>query len=147
MAVAPAVDGSAEFPQFTFWVKGLPSGGQLLIALGDVPDLSAREHQLLEQVEAVLGGGAVAPTRFNWPLNNNPAIPRDAQSASEAVAAFLSRQRKHGVRYLLLGQELLPYLRRAFADAPFAVGDSPALLLEEPLRKRALWQSLGGLLA
>jgi hypothetical protein len=141
--VAAVLGGNAEFPRFTFWFKPLASGWQLLIALGDVPDLSAREHQLLEQIEAVLDGGPVAPMTFNWPLNNNPAIPRDARSAREAVAAFLARQRKPGARYLLLGQELLPYMQAAFGAEKYAVGDSLPLLLAEPLRKRALWQSLG----
>jgi hypothetical protein len=146
-AVASALAGSADFPRFCFWFKPLPSGWQLLIALGDVPDVSAREHQLLEQIETVLGGSSAAPTIFNWPLNNNPAIPRDAQSACEAVGAFLGRQRKPGARYLLLGRELLPYTQAGFAGGPFAVGDSLPLLLAEPVRKRALWLSLSEQLA
>jgi hypothetical protein len=145
---APATAGpGVEFPVFQFWFKALPQGWQLLIAMGDLPDLSGREHALLAQIEQVLGGeGQQAPLAFRWPLNNNPAIPRDAQAARESVGAFLGRQRRAGERVLLLGQDLQPYVQAALGDS-LVVADRLDQLLAEPLRKRALWQALAGQLA
>ena len=145
---APATAGpGVEFPVFQFWFKALPQGWQLLIAMGDLPDLSGREHALLAQIEQVLGGeGQQAPLAFRWPLNNNPAIPRDAQAARESVGAFLGRQRRAGERVLLLGQDLQPYVQAALGDS-LVVADRLDQLLAEPLRKRALWQALAGRLA
>lgn len=134
---------AADFPRFQFWLKTLPGGWQLLVALGEAPDLAAREHQLLAQIEEALGGiGLDAPQPFRWPLNNNPAIPRDAIAARESVTAFLRRNRQKGRPCLLLGRELLPYAEAAFAGERLAVADRLALLLEEPLRKRELWRAI-----
>lgn len=143
---APVKPG-ADFPRFNFWLKTLPQGWQLVIALGDVPDLSAQEHMLLGQIEALLGGpGFQSPLTFRWPLSANPAIPRDPQSAREAVAAFLKRARLPDQRYLLLGDALRPFVEPALAGEKLASGDSLAALLAEPARKRELWQSLQGML-
>jgi len=145
-AAAPTAGPGVEFPVFQFWFKSLP-GWQLLIALGDMPDLSGHEHALLAQIEAVLGGeGQQAPLAFRWPLNSNPAIPRDAQAARESVGAFLGRQRRAGDRFLLLGHDLLPYVQAALGDS-LVVADNLGALLAEPLRKRRLWQALAERLA
>ncbi len=138
-AARAALSSADGFPRFSFLLRSY-EGWQLIISLGEAPDLSSREHALLAQIESVLavtGGGS--QTHFRWPLNNNPAIPRDAQAAREAVGAFMRRAQQAGGRYLLLGHDLHPYLATV---SPLIQGASLAELLDQPLLKRELWRSL-----
>jgi len=142
MAARTGAAAPVEFPVFQFLFKTLPEGWQLLIQLGDMPDLSRREFVLLSEIEQALGGEGqqVAPP-FKWPLNNNPAIARDAQAAREALYGFFGRYRRPGSRCLVLGFDVAPYVP---PEPDLVIVHSLAELLAEPLRKRMLWNSVHG---
>lgn len=129
-------------PRFGFLLKRY-EGWQAVIAVGDIPDLSAHEHQLLMQIEAALGlDGNVRSIPFRFPFNNNPGIPRDHQAAVEAVGMFMRHAGQRGGRLLLLGEHLAAFMPES--AGPLAVGASLTELLAEPLRKRVLWQAICG---
>ena len=68
-----------------------------IIALGDVPDLSAQEYRLLAALGHALGAAPdfTGPASLlRWPLNNNPRLDHseaaaiDRQSLSRTLAAL-----------------------------------------------------------
>lgn len=133
---------SVEFPRFRFWLKRLSPQWHVVVSLSEDGELSAREHVLLADIEATLGVGGEEPRRFHeWP-HANPAVPRDAQAAGEAMA-FLLRKYQVDTQVLLLGNELqaffAPLLGTRLVTAP-----TLSALLEQPLLKRKLWQQLAG---
>lgn len=145
VAVKTAV-ADANFPRFSCRVQPLAPGWVGVIALDDVPDLSAQEHRLLDNLMQALGGDmAMAGVRehFRWPMSPNPAIPRDAAAAREALAAFLGRRRE-SARWLVLGETLGVYVRTALPQQTVIAAPTLRELLESPAAKRALWQALHG---
>lgn len=144
-ASSPA--GDAGFPRFSCHVQPLAPGWNGVIALDDVPDLSAQEYRLLDNLIQALGGDAAmggAREHFRWPMSPNPSIPRDAGAAREALAAFLGRRREGPVRWLVLGETLGVYVRAALPQQTVIVAPALRELLENPAAKRALWQALHG---
>lgn len=133
------------FPRFSCRVELLAPGWLGVIALDDVPDLSAQEYRLLGNLVQALGGDGAAESareHFRFPVSPNPAIPRDAAAAREALAAFLGRRRE-ATRWLVLGETLAAYVRGAVPPAHTVVAAASLReLLENPSAKRALWQAL-----
>jgi hypothetical protein len=146
LAPTPAPTASG-FPRFSCRVQELAPGWMAVIALeDDAPDLSAREHRLLANLRLALGGeegAAGQPGFFRWPLSPNPAIPRDAGAAREALAAFLAR-RGSGGRWLVLGETLAAYVHGALPAQQVAAAPALGELLATPAAKRRLWQALHG---
>lgn len=143
---AAASTANPAFPRFTCRVELLAPGWLGVISLDDVPDLSAQEYRLLGNLVQALGGdGATAGARehFRWPLSPNPAIPRDAGAAREALAAFLGRRRE-ATRWLVLGETLSVYVRAALPQHTVIAAPMLRELLENPSAKRHLWQALHG---
>lgn len=143
----PARPASGDHPRFACRVQLLAPGLMGVIALpDDVPDLSAQEYRLLENLVQAIGGDPAAPgarEHFRWPLSPNPSIPRDAGAAREALAAFLGRRRE-ATRWLVLGETLSVYVRTALPQ--HSVIGAPLLreLLDDPAAKRRVWQALHG---
>lgn len=142
----PRQAGPDSHPRFSFRVQRLAPGLLVVIALDDAPDLSAREYRLLENLMQALGADITADTgreHFRWPLSPNPAIPRDAGAAREALSAFLGR-RQEAERWLVLGETLAVYVRAALPQRPVVAAPTLGELLESPAAKRRLWQALNG---
>jgi hypothetical protein len=148
-AAKPATT-NPDYPRFACRVELLAPGWLGVIALDDAPDLSAQEYRLLGNLVQALGGdGAAAGARehFRWPLSPNPAIPRDAGAAREALAAFLGRRRVSpdgNMRWLVLGETLAVYVRTALPQHQVIAAPMLRELLENPAAKRSLWQALHG---
>ncbi|MDI1300309.1 MAG: hypothetical protein PSX71_00170 [bacterium] len=141
------VTGDAGFPRFSCRVQPLAPGWNGVIALDDVPDLSAQEHRLLDNLMQALGGDTDmtgARENFRWPMSPNPSIARDAGAAREALAAFLGRRREGPVRWLVLGETLGVYVRAALPQQTVITAPALRELLENPSAKRALWQAVHG---
>lgn len=141
---SPPAANTASHPRFAFRVQRLAPGLLVVIALDDAPDLSAREYRLLENLMQALGADITADTgreHFRWPLSPNPAIPRDAGAAREALSAFLGR-RQEAERWLVLGETLAVYVRAALPQCPVVAAPTLGELLESPVAKRRLWQAL-----
>lgn len=141
-----AVTTDAGFPRFSCRVQPLAPGWMGVIVLDEVPDLSAQEHRLLDNLAQALGGDmamAGAREHFHWPMSPNPAIARDAGAAREALAAFLGRRRE-SARWLVLGETLGIYVRAALPQQQVIAAPALHELLENPAAKRALWQALHG---
>lgn len=140
---APAA--AEGFPRFSCRVQVLAPGWLGVVALEEgAPDLSAQEYRLLGNLLLALGGDASAEgprEHFRWPMSPNPAIPRDAGAAREALAAFLAR-RGNGARWLVLGETLALYVRAALPGQTVVAAPLLRELLESPAAKRALWQGL-----
>ncbi len=135
-----------SYPRFACRVQLLAPGLLGVIALDDVPDLSAQEYRLLENLVLAVGGDIAADAgreHFRWPLSPNPAIPRDAGAAREALAAFLGRRRE-ATRWLVLGETLSVYVRTALPQHTVIAAPQLRELLENPAAKRSLWQALHG---
>lgn len=149
-ATRSASASSDSYPRFSCRVQLLAPGFLAVIALDDMPDLSAQEHRLLENLVLALGGDITADTgreHFRWPLSPNPAIPRDAGAAREALAAFLGRRRMspdEKTRWLVLGDTLSVYVRTALPQHAVIAAPTLRELLANPAAKRALWQALHG---
>jgi hypothetical protein len=143
----PPLQTASGFPRFACRVQELAPGWMAVIALeNDAPDLSAREHRLLANLKLALGGeegAAGQPEFFRWPLSPNPAIPRDAGAAREALAAFLARRGSSG-RWLVLGETLAAYVHGALPAQQVAAAPALGELLAMPAAKRRLWQALHG---
>ncbi len=149
--IAPAANASTEsYPRFACRVQLLAPGLMAVIALDDVPDLSAQEYRLLENLMQAVGGDITADAgreHFRWPMSPNPAIPRDAGAAREALAAFLGRRRMspdEKTRWLVLGETLSVYVRTALPQHTVIAAPPLRELLDNPTAKRALWQALNG---
>lgn len=137
---------TTDHPRFSCRVQLLAPGLLAVIALDDVPDLSAQEYRLLENLMQALGGDISADAgreHFRWPLSPNPAIPRDAGAAREALAAFLGRRRE-ATRWLVLGETLAVHVRAALPQHTVLAAPPLRELLGSPAAKRELWQSLHG---
>ncbi len=137
---------TSDHPRFACRVQLLAPGLLGVIALDDVPDLSAQEYRLLENLMLAVSGDMAtdsAREHFRWPLSPNPAIPRDAGAAREALAAFLGRRRE-ATRWLVLGETLAVYVRTALPQHTVIAAPLLRELLENPAAKRQLWQALHG---
>lgn len=135
--------------RFACYVQTLLPGLVAVIALDEVPDLSAQEYRLLENLTQALGGDGVSAAdreHFRWPLSPNPSIPRDAAAAREALAAFLGRRVRpaENLRWLVLGETLAVYVRTALPQQTVMAAPGLRELLQEPAKKRGLWQVLHG---
>jgi hypothetical protein len=140
----PASSSSDSYPRFACRVQLLAPGLLGVIALDDVPDLSAQEYRLLENIVLAVGGDVSADAgreHFRWPLSPNPSIPRDAGAAREALAAFLGRRRE-ATRWLVLGETLSVYVRTALPQHTVIAAPALRELVENPAAKRRLWQAL-----
>lgn len=142
----PAARVDEKFPRFACRVQGLAPGWQAVIAMEDVPDLSAQEYRLLGNIMQALGDvgeSESAREHFRWPLVQNPSLARDAGAAREALAAFLAR-RPASARWLVLGETLAVYVRAALPGQTVIAAPTLRELLANPAAKRALWQALHG---
>lgn len=147
----PVIAASSGYPRFAFQLVALAPDCLACLDLDNAPDLNGAEHQLLQSLTVALNPQhpfePAGATVFAWPLLNNPAWPRDAVAAREAVAGFLLRRQAPEVRWLVLGEGLLPYLPASLTAARPVVAPALAELLRNPAAKRALWQALAARLA
>jgi hypothetical protein len=142
--VSASSDGA--LPRFSCFIQALAPGWMAVIALDDVPDLSAQEYRLLSNLMQALGGDVMAEAprdHFRWPLSTNPKIARDAAAAREALAAFLARRREQA-RWLVLGETLAVYVRAALPQGTVVAGPTLRELLADASSKPALWKALHG---
>lgn len=142
----PAVEAPTKAAEaaarFAFYAVSLSPQLVALVSLADDPDLGGREHSLLASIHAAFSEGSLTlGPQFRFPIVDNPRLGRDATAAQQAVSGFLMRYRDPAIRFLVLGEELKPYLERVdhrIAHATVRL----SLLLADPVRKKALWQAL-----
>lgn len=143
---ATSAPADEKFPRFSCRVQRLAAGWLGVIAMDDVPDLSAQEYRLLGNIMQALGDDGHSEEvreHFRWPLSPNPSMARDAGAAREALAAFLAR-RPESARWLVLGETVAVYVRAALPGQTVIAAPSLPELLANPAAKRALWQMLHG---
>lgn len=131
-------------PRFALRVQALAPGWLGIIALGDVPDLSAQEYRLLASISHALGAApdfSGSASLLRWPLNNNPRLDHGPGAAAEWLAHALKVP--DGWRCLVLGEAVAVHVRAALPPATTMVA-GPALttLLTTPQAKKSLWLSL-----
>jgi len=131
-------------PRFALRVQPLAPGWLGIIALGDVPDLSAQEYRLLSSISQALGAApdfSGSASLLRWPLNNNPRLDHGPGAAVEWLTHALKVP--DGWRCLLLGEAVAVHVRASLPSATMMVA-GPALttLLTTPQTKRSLWLSL-----
>lgn len=131
-------------PRFALRVQALAPGWLGIIALGDVPDLSAQEYRLLASISHALGAApdfSGSASLLRWPLNNNPRLDHGPGAAAEWLAHALKVP--DGWRCLVLGEAVAVHVRAALPSATTMVA-GPALttLLTTPQAKKSLWLSL-----
>lgn len=145
-APRPSVPDAAagDFPRFVCRMQALAPGWSTVVTLGDAPDLSALEHRLLGGIADALGGDALSLPpceQLRWPLNRNPALDHSAHAMVEWLAHALKLPQG---RCIVFGEAMAAHVRAAFPDHAIITAPALSRLLEEPLRKRELWQSLHG---
>lgn len=143
---APVADlpaaGTAPL-RFALRVQALAPGWFGVVSLGDLPDLSAQEHQLLAALGHALGAApdfSAPASQLRWPLNRNPRLDHGADAAREWLAHAL--RVPAGMRVVVLGEAAV-LLRAALpSSVGMVAGPSLATLLASPQLKKALWQAL-----
>ncbi|MDO8266672.1 MAG: hypothetical protein Q7T32_02415 [Moraxellaceae bacterium] len=143
-AVANPVSVNPAFPRFALRVQALAPGWLAIIALGDVPDLSAQEYRLVSGISHVLGAApdfSGPASLLRWPLNSNPRLDHGAGAAVEWLSHALKVP--EGWRCLVLGESVAVHVRAALPAATVMVaGPALATLLAMPQTKKSLWLSL-----
>lgn len=145
--VAPASNApasTATVTRFTLRVQALAPGWLGIMALGDVPDLSAQEYRLLSALSHALGAAPdfTGPASLlRWPLNNNPRLDHSEAAAIEWLRHALKVP--EGWRCVVLGEAMAVLVRSALpASTAMVAGPTLAALLSAPLAKKSLWLSL-----
>jgi len=143
-AVANPVPVNPAFPRFALRVQALAPGWLAIIALGDVPDLSAQEYRLVSGISHVLGAApdfSGPASLLRWPMNSNPRLDHGAGAAVEWLSHALKVP--EGWRCLVLGESVAVHVRAALPAATVMVaGPALATLLSMPQTKKSLWLSL-----
>lgn len=143
-AVADPVPVNPAFPRFALRVQALAPGWLAIIALGDVPDLSAQEYRLVSGISHTLGAApdfSGPSSLLRWPLNSNPRLDHGAGAAVEWLSQALKVP--EGWRCLVLGESVAVHVRAALPAATVMVaGPALATLLSMPQTKKSLWLSL-----
>ncbi|HCT40229.1 MAG TPA: hypothetical protein DF427_03450 [Moraxellaceae bacterium] len=143
-AVADPVPVNPAFPRFVLRVQALAPGWLAIIALGDVPDLSAQEYRLVSGISHALGAApdfSGPSSLLRWPLNSNPRLDHGAGAAVEWLSHALKVP--EGWRCLVLGESVAVHVRAALPAATVMVaGPALATLLSMPQTKKSLWLSL-----
>lgn len=145
--VAPSVEKKPETKgaevRYALYAVPLQENRVALLSLQDEPDLSGAEHQLLANIHLAIGGdGApVLGPLFRFPVVDNPRLGRDKEAACQAMTGLLLRYRDPKIRFIVFGDELLPYLEKVAART-LCVGGRLSQLLDSPALKRTLWQLL-----
>lgn len=143
-AVADPVPVNPAFPRFALRVQALAPGWLAIIALGDVPDLSAQEYRLVSGISHALGAApdfSGPSSLLRWPLNSNPRLDHGAGAAVEWLSHALKVP--EGWRCLVLGESVAVHVRAALPAATVMVaGPALATLLSMPQTKKSLWLSL-----
>lgn len=139
---APA--STATVTRFALRVQALAPGWLGIMALGDVPDLSAQEYRLLSALGYALGAAPdfTGPASLlRWPLNNNPRLDHSEAAAIEWLRHALKVP--NGWRCVVLGEAVSVLMRTALpASTTMVAGPALAALLSAPLAKKSLWLSL-----
>lgn len=139
---APA--SAATVTRFTLRVQALAPGWLGIMALGDVPDLSAQEYRLLSALGHALGAApdfTGSASLLRWPLNNNPRLDHSEAAAIEWLRHALKVP--EGWRCVVLGEVMSVLVRTALpASTAMVAGPALATLLSTPLAKKSLWLSL-----
>lgn len=145
--VAPASSApasAATVTRFALRVQALAPGWLGIMALGDVPDLSAQEYRLLSALGHALGSAPdfTGPASLlRWPLNNNPRLDHSEAAAIEWLRHALKVP--EGWRCMVLGEAMAVLVRSALpASTTMVAGPALATLLSTPLAKKSLWLSL-----
>ena len=142
--VADSPPVNPAFPRFVLRVQALAPGWLAIIALGDVPDLSAQEYRLVSGISHVLGAApdfSGPASLLRWPLNSNPSLDHGAGAAVEWLSHALKVP--EGWRCLVLGESVAVHVRAALPAATVMVaGPALATLLAMPQTKKSLWLSL-----
>ncbi|MDP2228220.1 MAG: hypothetical protein Q8J78_12175 [Moraxellaceae bacterium] len=146
-ATAPpfADPSSTDAPRFALRVQALAPGWLGVVSLGDVPDLSAREYQLLAGLAEALGAAPdfTAPIGLlRWPLNRNPRLDHGAAAAVEWLSHAL--RVPEGWRCLVLGDAAVHVRAAVPAAVPVTAGPALAAMLATPVLKKSLWRALHG---
>lgn len=143
-AVANPVSVNPALPRFALRVQALAPGWLAIIALGDVPDLSAQEYRLVSGISHVLGAApdfSGPASLLRWPLNSNPRLDHGAGAAVEWLSHALKVP--EGWRCLVLGESVAVHVRAALpAETVMVAGPALATLLSMPQTKKSLWLSL-----
>lgn len=143
-AVADPVSVNPALPRFALRVQALAPGWLAIIALGDVPDLSAQEYRLVSGISHALGAApdfSGPASLLRWPLNSNPRLDHGAGAAVEWLSHALKVP--EGWRCLVLGESVAVHVRAALPAATVMVaGPALATLLSMPQTKKSLWLSL-----
>lgn len=143
-AVANPVSVNPAYPRFVLRVQTLAPGWLAIIALGDVPDLSAQEYRLVSGISHALGAApdfSGPSSLLRWPLNSNPRLDHGAGAAVEWLSHALKVP--EGWRCLVLGESVAVHVRAALPAATVMVaGPALATLLSMPQTKKSLWLSL-----
>lgn len=142
--VAGAPASATSVTRFFLRVQALAPGWLGIIALGDVPDLSAQEYRLLAALGHALGAAPdfTGPASLlRWPLNNNPRLDHSEAAAIEWLRHALKVP--DGWRCVVLGEAMAVLARTALpASTTMVAGPALATLLSTPLAKKSLWLSL-----
>lgn len=148
-ALAPASSApasTATVTRFSLRVQALAPGWLGIMALGDVPDLSAQEYRLMSALGHALGAAPdfTGPASLlRWPLNNNPRLDHSEVAAIEWLRHALKVP--DGWRCVVLGEAVAVQVRTALpAATTLVVGPSLSALLAMPTAKKSLWLSLHG---
>jgi hypothetical protein len=118
---------AAEF----LWIEQLPER------------VVAREQLTLTTAMAKAVGGHSAELvyrQFDWPIVDNPALPRDLATAQQSVGALLGRMRKEqaGRGIILMGDcPMLPEVASQVHRIPASLA-----MLENPALKAEAWAVL-----
>lgn len=132
-------------PRFSLRVQALAPGWLGVVSLGEVPDLSAREYQLLAGLAEALGAAPdfTAPVGLlRWPLNRNPRLDHGAAAAVEWLSHAL--RVPEGWRCLVLGDAAVHVRAAVPAAVPVTAGPALAAMLASPGLKKSLWRALHG---
>ena len=147
--IDPALEGqiastTPSATRFTLRVQALAPGWLGVVALGDVPDLSASEHRLLAAISHALGASpdfSGSTSLLRWPLNNNPRMDHSEAAAIDWLRNAMKIP--EGSRCVVLGEAISVLIRTALpASTVMVAGPSLATLLATPLAKKSLWLSL-----
>lgn len=146
-SIAPASSvpaSTANVTRFALRVQALAPGWLGIMALGDVPDLSAQEYRLLSALGHALGAAPdfTGPASLlRWPLNNNPRLDHSEAAAIEWLRHALKVP--EGWRCVVLGEAMSVLVRSALpASTAMVAGPALTTLLSAPLAKKSLWLSL-----
>lgn len=139
-------ESTSSFPRFACRIQRLNAQWLLVVEQGAGPDFSAQEYALWRNINTALAGAdgsAARVEKFFWPISPNPALPRDEDSACEALQVFL-QERGQGAHILVLGQRLGRLVQKALPQQSVLVAATLSEMLTNAQFKRRFWQSIYG---